>query len=420
MKVRGEWLPWVSRRFLTGRRGGRGRLVFIFAVVLISSGVATLNTILAVMNGLQQGYIRSILEIGSYHLRWSPDDTSRPDEIAGILDAVGSDSSVSLIVPFREGQTMLNGLRPRPFGALIRGVPESLYLDDEGLADNLQISSGEFDLSGRGIVLGEDLALDLGVSPGDTVTALDLGSAGFDTEEQTLVVTGLFSCDYADYEAALGFVSLDTSVSFFGDSTPEIGIKLKNLDRDQRALNRLRPVFAENGGNLESWRVTNRSFFGALRTEKMAMLLLLGLIFVVVAVNIDHSLRRMATERVEDLSILKALGASPLDIRLLFLRYGLVIGGAGGLVGSFLGILIGANVAGIIGFFYHIRSFVAGFFGFGSPGFNSLGAFLRSSEVMAGDVIIVFALAIVLSTLSAFRAAGMAARLKPAEVLRSE
>lgn len=411
----------MSRRFLTGRRGGRGRLVFIFAVVLISSGVATLNTILAVMNGLQQGYIRSILEIGSYHLRWTPDSSyGESEDLLEALEIIQSDPRVFLAMPFREGQTMLNGRRPRPAGALVRGVPESTYRDDVLLAENLDIIDGSFNVAGRGIVLGEELALDLGVAPGDRLTALDLGSAGLTPAEKNLVVTGLFRCDYRDYEAALAFVSLSTSEDFFGNTTPEIGIKLHNVDRDRAVMNDLVPLLSDTDGMLVPWRDTNRSFFGALRTEKTVMLLLLTLIFVIVAVNIDHSLRRMATERVEDLSMLKALGASPGDIRLLFIRYGLVIGSVGGLLGSIFGILIGANVSKLINGFYRLLSGARGIFGFGSTGSPAMGAFFRSTEVMPGDVITIFILAVGLSVISAFKAAGMAARLKPAEVLRSE
>ena len=424
MKSPGGWLPWVSRRFLTGRRGGRGRLVFIFAVVLIGSGVATLNTILAVMNGLQQGYIRSILEIGSYHLLWSPESGHiGGDEgtyVSDVIDILESDPRVILAVPFREGQTMLNGERPRPAGALLRGVPETLYLDDKALAEKLEIVEGSFDLRGRGIVLGDELALSLGVSPGDIVTALDLGSAGLSPAEDELTVRGLFRCGYREYESAMAFVSLETSAGLFGPSRPEIGLKLSRVEMDRRVMSQLEPRLVESGGTLTSWRDNNRSFFGALRTEKIMMLLLLALIFVVVSVNIDHSLRRMATERVEDLSLLKALGASPRDIRLLFLRYGLVIGGSGGVLGSLLGILIGANVDAIIRFFGRIRSVFFGIFGVGSFRGGSMEAFFRRSEVMGKDVIVILLLAIVISSLSAVRAASMAARLKPAEVLRSE
>jgi lipoprotein-releasing system permease protein len=416
------WSSWVSRRFLTGRRGGRGRLIFIFSVILISTGVATLNTILSVMNGLQQGYIRSILEIGSYHLRWTPDPGAAEGSVRmdDLVDIISADQTVSLTAVFREGQTMLSGERPRPMGALVRGAPESLYADDTALAEFMDIVDGEFDLSGRSIVLGDELAASLGVSPGDTVTALDLGGPGMTPAEIVLNVSAVFRCGYREYESSLAFTSLDTVSLLFGPAVPEIGIKLNRLERDRAVLSRLTPLLAGYSGELTSWRDNNRSFFGALRTEKMMMLLLLALIFVVVAVNIDHSLRRMATERVEDLSILKAVGATPRDIRILFLRQGLVIGGTGGVIGSVFGVLIGSNVDTILSVVRRIRYAFSGLFGIDSFRSHPVEAFFRSSEVMTADVLTILLLAVLMSSLAAVRAASLAAGQKPAEVLRSE
>jgi len=422
MKRRSGWKSWVSGRFLTGRRGGRGRLIFIFSVVLIGAGVATLITILSVMNGLQQGYIRSILEIGSYHLKWTadPDYPDADDESGSVLELIESDPRVRLTVEFQEGQTMLSGKRPRPSGVLIRGTDEDLYINDSSLAKYLDIVEGDFDISGRGIVLGDELAVNLGVSPGDHITALDLGAVGMSPTEMELLVTGVFQCGYREYESSLAFVSLDTIRMLFGPSVPEIGVKLIHPDRDRAVMKTLLPELAQYKGTLSSWRETNKSFFGALRTEKMMMLLLLTLIFVVVAVNIDNSLRRMATERVEDLSILKAMGATPGDIRILFLRQGLVIGGTGGIIGSVFGVLIGSNVDTILRWVRELRYFFSSMFNIGTFRAHPIDAFFSSSEVMASDVITILLLAVLMSSLAAVRAASIAANQTPAEVLRSE
>jgi lipoprotein-releasing system permease protein len=238
--------------------------------------------------------------------------------------------------------------------------------------------------------------------------------------EMELQVSGIFQCGYREYESSLAFVSLDTIRMLFGDAVPEIGVKLKNPDRDRVVMKALTPELEVFRGSLSSWRDNNRSFFGALRTEKMMMLLLLALIFVVVAVNIDNSLRRMATERVEDIAILKAMGASPGDIRILFLRQGLAIGGTGGLLGSLLGVVLGSNVDGILRIIRELRMAFSRVFNTGSFRIHPIDAFFSSSEVMASDVAVILFLAVFMSSMAAVRAASMAARQTPAEVLRSE
>ncbi|OQX29519.1 MAG: hypothetical protein B0D92_03340 [Spirochaeta sp. LUC14_002_19_P3] len=408
-----NWTRWTAWRFLTGRRGGRGRLVFLFSVVLICAGVAALNTILAVMNGLQQGFISSILEIGSYHLRLLPNDE---DGLESALRAADADTGVRIAVPFREGQTMLSSGRGHLSGALIRGVPEDVYIKDKGLASRLDISEGRFNLAGSGIVLGEELALNLGVIPGDRIIVLSLGKDSLASRQTEFRVTGLFECGYLAYESGMAFISADNAQTLIGDMPLEIGIKLQRPELDKAVIQRLQKKI---DGQFISWRESNRAFFGALRNEKNMMIILLALIFVVVAVNIDHALRRMAQERAEDLSILKAVGASPWNIRSLFLRHGLVIGGLGGISGSALGVLIGKNIDGILRLVHRLRyAFNAS--SFSTLRLQTLEAFFQHTQVMAKDVIIILVLAVVLTFLAAVRASSMAANAKPAEVLRSE
>ena len=74
------------------------------------------------------------------------------------------------------------------------------------------------------------------------------------------------------------------------------------------------------------------------------MMFLIGLIFVVVGLNIFHSLRRSVQERVEDIATLKALGATNGTIRNIFVSEGFMIGFLGSLAGLILGLLVADNI----------------------------------------------------------------------------
>ena len=84
-----------------------------------------------------------------------------------------------------------------------------------------------------------------------------------------------------------------------------------------------------HGVRAESWRAYNRSFFDALLVEKLLMLVLVGIIFVVVGFNTHHALRRAVLERREDIAVLKALGFPPRQLQYVFVAEGLVVGLAG-------------------------------------------------------------------------------------------
>lgn len=426
-----SWIGWASGRLLSGRKGGRGRTAFVLSVLGIALGVMTLNAVLGVMNGFQRGFIRNILEIGSYHVRWIPDKGTgtASDGREALAEVFAGDDEVVAVVPFREGQTLLRGALPRPAGALVRGVPEDLLLRDLDLAERLKIVDGDFDIRGNGAVLGVELARDLGVLPGDDMIALALGGPGFAPEEINVRVTGLFRCGYLEYDSSLVFVGKELVSRFLGEAEEEIGLKLRRPELDRGVMARLEPAATAAGGRLESWRESNRAFFGALRTEKTMMMLLVGLVFVVVAVNIENALRRLAAERLEEIAVMKASGASPGAVRLIFLRQGLILGGFGGLVGTAAGILVATNVNGVFRAVEAVVNGVASLlgrilpYGVGSFRVYPGDAFYIASvpsEVLPGDVALVWIVATTLAVVAAWRASARAARVRPALILRSE
>ena len=98
---------------------------------------------------------------------------------------------------------------------------------------------------------------------------------------------------------------------------------------------------------MESWRTYNKSFFDALFMEKLMMMVLVGLIFIVVGFNVYHSLRRSVHERMEEIAVLKAVGVPPGRIQAIFVLEGLIIGVSGALGGLVAGLLVAMNVNGV-------------------------------------------------------------------------
>src|SRR5262249_40318792 len=84
----------------------------------------------------------------------------------------------------------------------------------------------------------------------------------------------------------------------------------------------------------------NRTFFSALRLEKLAMSISIGLIILVAALNIVSILVLMVMEKVRDIGVLAAMGASARGIRRIFALQGLIIAGVGTLAGATLGVLL--------------------------------------------------------------------------------
>ena len=349
---------------------GRGGLQAapLLAVSGLAVGTATLLVVLAVMNGFQLGFIEDILEIGSYHLRVTPradavrSGTGESDRLAALLSAV---PGVTAVVPFAEIPALVgragSGGRSRSRGLLLRVVPPEVRRLDPGFARHVEVVAGEFAVdTPASIVLGAELASHLRVFPGDQVTVVTLsGLAGVTggspllPRQERLTVRGVFRSGLYQYDLGWGFVGPSTALAATADAasgTPRIyGAKLDSRFRDAAAAAAARGVLAaeEVAAEVESWRVFNRALFAALRVEKLLMVAILGLVFVVVAYNILQGLRRRVVERGAEIGLLRALGTPPWAVRGVFVWEGVLLGLMGAAAGIALGLLLAHNIGGL-------------------------------------------------------------------------
>jgi lipoprotein-releasing system permease protein len=340
---------FVSARHFRTKRREKGHTAGILSVLGIAAGVMTLIAVMAVMNGFQFGTIEDILEVGSFHLQVTVPDRA----VRQTAETIGELPGMRAVVPYAESYGLVYGYFPDPLAVLLRIVPPDLPQADERFGENVEIVSGRWDLSTGGVVLGQELARRLGARVGDTVEILGFEGALTPGAARAteLELVGIFRSGFLEYDAGWGFVGLGEAAARLGVDGPErVGVKLVNRFRDRMARRRVEALIggasfvAEGRVEVESWRDYNRAIFGALRLEKIMMMLLVGLIFVVVAVNIYHSLRRSVIERTEEIGVLKALGAPPMPLQVVFVMEGLWIGLAGGALGLALGLLVSHNI----------------------------------------------------------------------------
>ena len=354
---RRQWIAFVAARYVSRSRGNSPSTVL--SVLGIATGVLALTIIIAVMNGFQLGFIESILEISSYHLRVvSPSPDAEPELTGRLVSANG----VLSVLPFREINVLLRR-KASTRGALVRGVPPDALERDPGLAKQIEMEDGFFDLENpRNIIIGTELARHLSVWAGDEISLLSItGGIGNEGDDPNYRISGIFRSGFYEYDLGWAYINIDTAAelaSVTGSSdilaAPIMGIKLKNRWQDRRAMDEIRKTLAfsgmEEGVSIESWRDYNRAFFSALRTEKLMMFILVGLIFIVVGLNIFQAQRRTVLERREEIGLLRALGASDIEARLVFVWDGFIIGFAGAGAGLVLGLLIAFHIPAFFSF----------------------------------------------------------------------
>ena len=301
------------------------------------------------------------------------------------------------------------------------GLPVDAETLDPTLVQQLELVEGQFDLVG-GLVLGKELARALGVRLGDSVTLAALtgsGFAGLVPADVEFPVRGIFKSGFYEYDRGLIFTSLEHAgrLAVDGDE-PVVGVKLVNRYRLNTIISVVDGLLAgrAQGGELVSWREYNRAFFGALRMEKLTMSLLIGVMFIVVAGNIYHSLRRGVQEKRTAVAVLRAMGAGSRQIQLIFVLEGFLIGLKGTASGIALGLLTATHIDEIFALIGQLSG------RFGSVAITPATFYLTEVPVrlIPGEIFLIAAFALSAAVLSAWGASRDVASMRPSTILRYE
>jgi lipoprotein-releasing system permease protein len=334
---------FVALRYLLARR----RQAFISLISFISTlgvavGVMALIIALALMTGLQGELRDRILGSTAHVYVWKTgglgdyqEEIKKVRAIEGVAGAGPAILGKALISTDRSDQFItIKGVDP----VLEREVTDIQRSMVKGSLDALSQRSEDQPL---GILLGRDLAQQLGVDVGDSVMLIapsgTLSPMGMIARPRRLRVVGIYSLGLYEFDSAYGFVSLDLAERLHGQATPAIlELRVDDIyaapEIAQRITDQLGVQYVA-----QDWTEMNRSLFSALWLEKMAISITIGLIVMVAALNIIASLILLVMEKSRDIAILKTMGTSSSRVMTIFMLQGLIIGVVGTMVGAAAG-----------------------------------------------------------------------------------
>jgi lipoprotein-releasing system permease protein len=334
---------FVALRYLLARR----KQAFISLISLISTlgvtvGVMALIIALALMTGLQGELRDRILGSTAHVYVWKTggikDYHAEVGRLAGVDGVAAAGPAIlgkALISTDRSDQFItIKGVDP----ALERKVTDIQRSMLRGKLEDLQPASDD---QPPGILLGRDLAQQLGAEIGESVTLITptgtLSPMGMMTRPRRVKVVGIYSLGLYEFDAAYGFVSLQFAQRLMTrDSVDLIEVRVTDIYAAPEIANR---ITGELGTEYVSqdWADMNRPLFSALWLEKMAISITIGLIVMVAALNIIASLILLVMEKSRDIAILKTMGTSSKRVMQIFMLQGLIIGVVGTFVGATLG-----------------------------------------------------------------------------------
>jgi lipoprotein-releasing system permease protein len=382
----------------------------------IGLGVATLIVVLSVMNGFESELRGRILGMAS-HATISGNEDGLPDWQAAAAFARQNPAVIGT-APYIEGEALVK-VGGEISGTVIRGVlpAEEARVSEIGT----KMESGRLDDLAAGefrIVLGHELAQQLGVAVGDKVDLmipqLSVTPAGVLPRFRRFTVAGVFRVGMYEFDRGLVLIHMADAAALYRMEDRVTGVRLK-LDDLFAAPRVAREIAQATPGAyfVSDWTRSHANFFRAVATEKTVMFLILSLLVGIAAFNIVSTLVMVVQDKQADIAILRTLGATPRSVMAIFMVQGSVIGVIGTVIGVSLGVLLAVNVETLVPLLEAAtgRQFL-------SPDIYYISDL--PSDLKAGDVLRIAGLSLTLGLVSTLYPAWRASRVQPAEALRYE
>jgi len=415
------WEIGLALRYLRAKRKEGGvALIAIISFVGIMLAVMALIVVLSIMAGFRNELLGRMLSFnGHMYVQGEVLSASNRDAIVDRLRGV---EGVISVTPLTESQAIIRG-GGQTTGAFVRGIrPDDLktmqYVD-ASLSDEARASFGRGDYGGDNVLIGQALADSLGLRVGDPIeiyspTGADSAFGNLGGLNKTYRIGGTYSSGTADYDRAFIFMPLEQAQLFFGKEGVWDVIEMKVKDPD-RVGDYLAPVreAAGPGGFVVDWRDKLAAFWGALKVERVAMSIILGMVVAIAALNIISGIVMLVKNKTRDIAILRTIGASPSSILRVFFMAGASIGVAGTITGLVLGLLFCLNIGAI----QHFLEFV-----FQTQLFNADVYMLDAipAEVDPMDVFWITVWAFFMSCVASLIPSWNATKIDPVEALRFE
>jgi len=332
-----------------------GRMQTALILAGISTGVGVIIFISALIGGLQESIIDRTLGTQAHVVLRPPEEEARPQldrEREAVLEHIQRPAQrlrsildwpqllidlrrrpeVSAASPTVAGSAfVLRGTANR--SVALRGVDPESY---SGILDlRTRLTEGTFDLTGTHIVVGVELAKELGLSVGDT-----LRLTAPEDRSEVFTISGLFDVGNKDLNLRWVYISLREGQTLMnlsgGVSTVEV--KVRDIFSAEKEAREIR---AATGLKADSWMTLNSELLIGLRGQSSSSVMIQFFVIVAVVLGIASVLVVSVIQKGRQIGILRAFGTRREQV----LRIFLLQGGLLGLVGSLGGILLGTFLA---------------------------------------------------------------------------
>ncbi|MBP7795544.1 MAG: ABC transporter permease [Elusimicrobiales bacterium] len=327
----------VAFKYLrNARKGLFTSVTTVIAVTGITLSIAAIFITLSILNGFQSDIKQKILDAQSHIIIYG--DIYQKDFVT-IDQKLSEIKDIKGMSPFIISQGILLS-QSRTGGAVIKGIEKEKEFAVTNIEKSLKY--GDWKLSASDMVIGEELAKNLGVYVGDSVVLVSPKfseiTTGIIPRMKKFNITGIINTGYYEYDSSFAFINISDARGFFDSNLLANGISIKLDD-----INKTFDVYKEIREripfyfSLKTYADLNKNLFSALKLEKFVMTLILSLIILIATFTISSNLFMITVLKSKEIGILRAMGTSSQKIKKIFFICGTYIS----VIGIALGMIIG-------------------------------------------------------------------------------
>jgi lipoprotein-releasing system permease protein len=339
-----EWV--LATRFLR-----EGLLQTLFIIAGVALGVSVIVFMSALLTGLQASIFKTLLDYQAQIVIKPPDEAPRVlrqdagtefatsvqpraqrprslDQWQKVRDTTLAIPGVLVVAPVIEDSAFIVRGDANT-GVGVRGIEPQSYLRLIALED--KIIEGHANLTSTDVVIGSELAKDLGLTLGDK---LILKSAI--GPSVVLFVSGIFDFGNQGQNKGSVYVALRTAQSLMGLPGGVTSLWVKVAAPFEAEVT-AQQIASQPGIKAESWIETNAEFFKALSGQTLSFFMIRLFVGLTAALGIASVLVVSVVQKSKEIGILRATGTTRGQILGVFLLQGAILGLLGSVLGSVMG-----------------------------------------------------------------------------------
>jgi len=334
-----RFLAW--RFMLKSTEKGSFSPMTLFSWLAIGVGVGAMSSLLSVMYGFEGALKDKVLNAYPHILVQSKESSSPVIDSPELQIKMEEIHEVNRVVPYVQTEMILRSEK-RSLGSVIWGVPlQSLKTLRFSLVEgNWPDPQSPLPQA----LLGSELASRLGVLPGDRITLISPlkkeGALGLVPQSQVFQVSGYFSSGHYEFDEQYVVLGIEDAQDLMGWEKAITGwqVWVERLDQTSEAVKAIQdrlPAKLE----VKSWETFNAALFQSLKLEQYSMFVILSFAILIAVMNIVITLTMNVVHKKKNIGILRAIGATPRQVREVFLWQGLFTGSVGLALGALLTLL---------------------------------------------------------------------------------